>query len=497
MKKYSLCALALVLAMLIPMAAACSSGNDNTAVDTTAASTESSANVSGEAADPNAVLEIPENADYDGYEFRIYLYKPGADSVESGYYTSRNYSPIISEEENGEAINDAVYQRNRSTEEKLNIKIVPVIAEKGTLSNKVISDVQAGSTGYDAALQRQRTAQTAGQEGYLVRMDQVDTIHLEKNWWDKTFPSQGAIGNAVYSLVGDATLEDKEGTGCLFYNETVSADYGLGDIYETVDSGKWTFDEMWQQCKKVSVDLNGDGIVNEHDRMGIGMSHISIRAYLNAFNAGYAYLEDGVPVSGLDDEFTITAVMKFAEVFNDSSCVLKSSLASDGWNTFTVMFKDDRMLLRSGCIYNAPPFRDMESEFSIIPLPKYDENQDKYYASLSPQASPGYAIPVTCTDPERVGVILETMGYLSGDIIDAYINVTLEDKIARNEESVKILRMIMENAFYDIGYIYNWAKIDSVVQGAVKVYESTIASAYAGVRDQYLAAMEETYNLYK
>ena len=81
------------------------------------------------------MLEIPEGVNYDGYEFKILVYEPGANSTEGSQQTIRNYSPVVAEEENGEAINDAVYTRNRLTEEKLGIKIKPMIAQASNASH--------------------------------------------------------------------------------------------------------------------------------------------------------------------------------------------------------------------------------------------------------------------------------------------------------------------------------------------------------------------------
>ena len=156
------------------------------------------------------------------------------------------------------------------------------------------------------------------------------------------------------------------------------------------------------------------------------------------------------------------------------------------------------MLIRSGCYYNTPGFRDMESEFSIIPNPKYDESQDKYLIHTGPHASVGFVIPVTCADTDLVGNVMEAMSYYSTDtVLDAYVNITLEGKIARNEESIEIMHMMINSAFYDIGYVYDWAGINKVAYTSIQNGDSQFASAYAAVRDQYLAAMEETYNMYK
>jgi len=443
------------------------------------------------------VLEIPEGASYDGYEFKVFTYVPGSESTESGYSQIRNYSPIVAEEENGEAINDAVYKRNRTVEEKLNIKFSSIIAAKGQMTPTIVKEVQAGDTAYDVAFQMIRAAQNTGTEGYLVKINDIDTVHLEKDWWDKAIQEGAAINGALYAATSDATIEDKEGLLVMFYNEKVSEDHGMEDIYKTINDGKWTFDDMLERCAMVTKDINGDGVINQHDACGTGTNFSWAITHLNGFGMRYAYLKDGEPVSGFEDEKMITAIERIAKFMNDTTYTVLSTIEG-GWGTYTKMFMDNRMLIRCGGFYNTPAFREMDSEFSIIPLPKYDENQEEYHSGTSPHASYGFVIPVTNPDLDRTGVVMETMSYYSTDtVLSAYVDITLEGKIARNEESIAMMHKIIDSAFYDIGYVYNWAGIEKVLQNSIKGGDSQFVSAYAGVRDQYLSEMAATYELYK
>ena len=270
--------LLLLIAMLVPSLIACSSGDGGSAADTTASGVEDTTAVTTEEVDPNSVLEIPEGTNYNGYEFKILVYGIGTDSAESGYQQARNYNPIVAEEETGEPINDAVYQRNRTVEDKLGIKIVPVVSPANEMTKTITREVQAGDTSFDTALQMIRAAQNTGMQGFLVRLDEVDTLYLEKNWWDKAIQEGAAINNALYVITGDATIEDKEALATMFYNEKIAEDFDLGNIYDIVNEGRWTADEMMDQFKKVSADLNGDGVLNHLDRAGTGTNYTSLQA---------------------------------------------------------------------------------------------------------------------------------------------------------------------------------------------------------------------------
>ena len=109
---------------------------DNTANETTAQDT-------GTAAETTTAVqyEAPEVTDYDGYEYRI------------GINANRNVnaSIIIAEEANGEAFNDAVYERNEKIGELYNIKIKGLVADANDIHLKMQTAVLAGDDLYDVA----------------------------------------------------------------------------------------------------------------------------------------------------------------------------------------------------------------------------------------------------------------------------------------------------------------------------------------------------------
>ena len=492
MKKLTL--FALIASLLIPAAVSCGSGDSGNPADTSAQAETTAETAAETTREP---LDIPEGVNYNGYEFKVYTYTVG-DSVESGYNMMTNYNEIVAEEETGEIINDAVYQRNRMTEEKLGVKIVPMIAKSNELTTNLKANIQAGSTEYDVALQMIRAAQNTAAEGYLVNLYDIDTLNLDKPWWNSRIQEGVAINNNLFVITGDATIQDKETLGVVFYNHTRADALGLGDIYETVESGKWTFDEMWRQCTEATADVNGDGVIGADDYVGTGSNYTTLPYFISAIGASLAELEDGKPITKLDSERTVSFIQKMAKLFNDQNALVLSGKIDGGWNTIRSMFKTNRMLIQIGNIYAAASYREMEGDFSLIYLPKNDESQDEYYVPTGPHASIGYVVPVTNKDYERTGVILETIAYYSTETVrSAYVDVTLGGKVMRNEKSIAMLNNMLDSMLYDIGYVFDWSGIVAVVNNSVQNSDSTIVSDYAAVKDAYLKAMDATYQLYK
>ena len=60
--------------------------------------------------------------------------------------------------------------------------------------------------------------------------------------------------------------------------------------------------------------------------------------------------------------------------------------------------------------------------------------------------------PLTVSDPGMVGNIVENLGWRNDEIVfPVFYDVLLGQKIARNEESIKMLDIIFDGSAYDLG----------------------------------------------
>ena len=103
--------------------------------------------------------------------------------------------------------------------------------------------------------------------------------------------------------------------------------------------------------------------------------------------------------------------------------------------------------------------RESDADFGILPTPKYEESQEKYWSVLSPYTTGILSIPVTTAGAqlEEVGLILEAMAaYSHYTLIPAYIDESLKTKYSRDEESAGMMDIILENRLIDPMMVYNF-----------------------------------------
>ncbi|MCL2519342.1 MAG: hypothetical protein FWF15_12345, partial [Oscillospiraceae bacterium] len=130
-----------------------------------------------------------------------------------------------------------------------------------------------------------------------------------------------------------------------------------------------------------------------------------------------------------------------------------------GWEDKKIipMFANGNGLLLMTQIGIIQQLRNMEIDFGLLPVPKLNEQQEKYLLNIDGHAQL-MAIPITVRETEKVGAILEALSYYSHKyLVPAYYDVNLKTKFSRDNESSEMLDIIMDGRIFDFGYVYdNW-----------------------------------------
>lgn len=138
--------------------------------------------------------------------------------------------------------------------------------------------------------------------------------------------------------------------------------------------------------------------------------------------------------------------------------------------------------------------RNMADEFGVLPLPKYDETQEEYRTVVDGGASV-MVVPTTAKNLEMIGALTEAMSaYSYSDVIPVYIGVAIEQKGTRDEESIKMLREILDSRVIDFAYLYNgwkgWVtKLSKIIRDENTVV-STIKSQFEAVTAHYESVID-------
>jgi len=435
--------------------------------------------------------DVPDDKNYDGYEFVIL-----ANGTEyNSYWYSKD---IYADEENGDAINDAVYYRNRAIEEKYNIKIKGVL--KGNLYNEAKKNINSGDNAYDmftVPLQG-ATAQLA-QDGLLLDLKKVPYIDLDKPWWDERANTQLSIGHKLMFTISDLLIMDKDSILMFYFNKDMIRENSLEDPYKLVREGKWTIDKMWSMAKAVTKDLDGDGIMTDKDQYGfISQTHT---IHGNIVGSGELLItKDGndLPAINVQNPMMLASYEKWIEIFNDRNNTFVASdwekKHNDIWLYMIDMCAEGRALFQFTHMDRVTLLRSYDCNFGILPNTKYDESQAEYYNAVNGYCSTSISIPIT-SEPERTGIILESLTAESYYTLrPAYYEISLKTKFLRDDESEEMLDLILKSRCYDLGNFYNWGGIFDTLVNMTGAKKTDFVSGYEKALPKIDIAMQKAIN---
>jgi hypothetical protein len=299
---------------------------------------------------------------------------------------------------------------------------------------------------------------TLATQNFLIDLNTIGSMNLDAPWYNQNAIKDLAINNKVTAFGGDMTVSDKSGVIFSVFNKRMSADFGLENPYALVREGKWTLDKFYEIMTQVSVDLNGDGMMRiQDDQFGLICEHYA--GWMLAVASGNrlaALDENGLPFMTHLNEKNINDYGRILRILHDQESRAHVSSPQQQRE----VFEDNRALFSIGMLSSIASLRGMEEDFGMIPLPKQDENQREYITTISPWVSRFTAMPSTAGNPEMVGAVIDAMSRESTNtVVPAYYNNLLENKIARDEESVEMLKMIFDSVIYDVGSVFNWAGI--------------------------------------
>ncbi len=475
--KKRLLAMLLVLLMASQFAACSETTSDDGSVNPNDASTPTAAEETEPETTEADVLaqlmaDVPKE-DYGGHSFDML-------NNESNFA----YTLMTAEELNGEGINDAIYNRNVKVADDLNIKIVENMVSYSQVTTDMNTAIAAGDDTYDCFWNESKFVAPFAINGQLLNVNDMTAINLEKPWWNGEALSDVAFGEYQYFLVGELHLMFKESYWMCGFNKNILDENGLGDPYELVREGTWTLDQMKSLMQTSALDINGDGVMDGNDRFGVTCYSGCVPAFILAAGETYVdILEDGTPVLATpDDRFYAVYEKLVGTMFDPSATYVcmdgKTQNMPTDWHG---MFSGGQALFYLEPIGSLKKLRDMDAEFGIVPFPKYDEAQEAYTTYIAAYAA-FCGIPITASDPQRTGVILENLCANSyGELREAYSQTTLNFKYIRDQESAEMLNLIFESGSFNLADILGVnAPMDTLTSNATGA-KMEIASTYAKI----------------
>lgn len=387
--------------------------------------------------------------DFEERDFTMLL----CDSLDEEHY---------SESEIGEIFNDSIYRRNKKIEEDYNINIKFIIAADAPAAvENLKKSVMSQDNAYDIASLHAVFASGAMTSGIYTDWRTVPVINdnLHNSWWNKSVVENLSVGNKCFFIAGDVGYLYIAQTNAFIFNKKLFQDAGMENPYSKVKNGTWTYGAFKELIKNGNFDINGDGNLNiKDDRFGfVTMEYFTDTMYFYNFGGKVVEKdENDYPVLVLNSERNVAIIEAGYDWFiNGESPIVKYTGNNDYTQEYAhIAFREDRAYFLGTLLKHLWSLRNMESEYGIVPFPKFDELQKDYISGVDGAAT--MLVLPTTSDGDFVGTIAEALARESSiSVIPAYYETTLQQKFARDEETIDMLKVIRETATFDFAYIHN------------------------------------------
>ena len=448
--KRMLCLL-VILALLMPLCGCGGSPSSPAPAGTTATGTQET----GTAADETEYVPpiFRQGLDYGGATI-TFLYR--ADAVDEFFVP----------EATGDVVNDALFDSRTKVEESLGVKLA--IVERSWLdtgraqyTNHIAQTVQAGDDTYDWVDQIADEWPKLVPQGLTVNLLNHKYIDLSQPWWNPGLRTEANIGGGVFYVIGDYSLGYLKDTYCIYFNKALAEECKTGDLYELVRSGKWTVEKAIELSKLAVMDLNGDGVLDLSDRLGFVMhDQYHLPGFIASTETQLAKREGtGWKFTlGSDRDHSVVSQLNTLLFGTPGNYMFPASRTSTAnlprYQAITAKFVSGDILFLTSQMNDAvTDLRDMTADYGIIPFPKYEESQEGYHTfSRSTHAVAG--IPVTCSDIDRAGAVIEAIATVNHDeVIPVYFETALKVKYSRDNASAEMYDLILTGSTLNFGYL--------------------------------------------
>ncbi len=481
---------AIIAASMVMAYTSCASSDSNSSsADNNSENilSSSSEQASDEQTSQEQISDDVETVDYNGKNFTVLL----RDEAE-------HYREITADELTGEIINDAIYGRTQRVEERFNINIDTVLVSEGDLNNTFQNAVTAGDNSFHMAMQHMIYTATLAANNITLNWYDVPNINFDKPWWTSSTEAL-TVNDRMYVAVSDLCLNTFEMSWCLVFNKQMLENYKLDDPYQMVRDGTWTLDAYYNLVKGISQDINGDSVMDENDQYGLNSYGApwlaSIGNYWWACGETISkFDENGKPYFAMDNERTYIIFDKLYQLLcEDDIAYWDKTEGKD------LIFWKGQSLFASMMIRDVEVNRDKDLQYGLVPYPKYDEAQEKYYSLVDGHSSV-MCLPVTLSEEDAAftGAMVEVLSAETyNSVMPAYYETAMQIKFAQDETFPEMLDLIRQGRVFNFGYVYDTAINRDIIVNLITSKSTALASKLASaekITNKYYEKIIELYS---
>ena len=354
-------------------------------------------------------------------------------------------------------VGEELFQRQLVMEERFNIAFTFV--ESGgkhggiaDFNKKIETSITSGLHAYDLAGHYSTGASLLITNGYAKNLLDVKNLDLSKSYWPEDLLGANVVNNQLYFLTGYLAPSYFGNIACVFYNQNTISAMSYQDPISLVDSNEWTFDKMKEMAVGLYDDSNNSTSVDREDTFGLVFNQVA--APIDALSVAC-----GVKLMDISDEGRLRmspscyntkgqGIMDYlTKLINENEAVfLDDSSNSD----FGSVFSSGRALFTVDQLNNMPQFMENATfTIGVVPVPKYDTTQDRFYSSIGPQYTL-FTVPADAKNTDMSGALLEALeAYSYRELFPVIYEENFKLLYSKDSDMSRMVTLVYESVSLD------------------------------------------------
>ena len=342
----------------------------------------------------------PDNGDYlpdeDPYEKDdLPELNYGGENVTMLYWSDRVHKEEFEiTEPSDDLVINASYKRTKTTEQRLGIKFgyaSCVGNASGDNTAKFIAfwkkDISSGACEYDVVGCYGLTMAACSTAGLCMNLKDYDYINLDEPWWPERLQDQATINKRLYFASGDISLAYLYEMYMMFYNRNMIEEYRFDtDPLKYALDGTWTWDKFYTYCAAVGAnDANNNGEVDGNDKYGLIVEYNRLCPIFFSIGVTMVSHDNTGGLSVSDSCYSHKADQFVADINNfihNSGSAYYYPETDEKVRDFFANGNTLFMINRAAVAKTHLAHKE-GLEYGILPMPKYDEEQEEYVSTLA------------------------------------------------------------------------------------------------------------------
>jgi len=366
----------------------------------------------------------------------------------------------------GDPVINAVYQRNLYTEQLLGVDLVftEFYTDEGktgivSYAESVKNAISDPSISYDIIASYSRSTAQCFVAGLLQPLDLYDYIDLSKEWWPKNIQDEFSMKGRLYFVSGDISTNMLNYMYGVFYNKTLTDDYGYDNLTDLVKNNEWTLDKMIELSTGVYENRDEVAGKSNGDLFGMTLRYHMADALIQGCNFKLAEKSDEEDVVlKISEDFTsqkfdgfISKMIDYVKT-DDVHNERPDGSPPDGWSDSAgIIFRDSRAFFAINRMKYGFELQETDIIYGILPMPKYDQSQEHYNTCVDNS----YTLYGICTDTQngdRASAVIQALGYYGKTYTTpALFDVTFKGKFSKDPAFIDMFDEIRAGVGFDVG----------------------------------------------